>query len=229
MRRRQVEVEEPPEFWTAYADLLLTVLVIFIVVASAQIAQAESGARAVQQLDEIGQSRAVSREAMKAAISEVQKAGLLTYDTLSGAIRLESDVLFERNSASIADAAVLKRVAREVLPNLFRNSTVESEISTIGIEGHTSTDGNYTHNLVLSTARAQAAAEVLLREIAPEYRLRLEGLLTATGYSESRPIVSGGVEDTTKSRRMELHVLFREEARLKALLDSVNARVVTRQ
>jgi outer membrane protein OmpA-like peptidoglycan-associated protein len=226
MSAYEEEVDEAPEFWTAYADLLLTVLVIFIVVATAQIAAARSGQEAQRELLAIGEARGRSKALIQAAVDAVKDDRLLSVDSATGIIRLESEVLFKQNEATINDPTVLREVATKVLPRLLSSPTIVTDLDAIAVEGHSSTDGDYNLNLALSSARAQAAASVLLDEIPALYRERLERYLISSGYSESHPILAGTEaqrEDADRSRRMELHIRFKD-ARLKALLDSVNAR-----
>jgi hypothetical protein len=52
------------------------------------------------------------------------------------------------------------------------------------------------------------------------YAPRLRDLIVASGKSEVRPVVVDGQIDAAKSRRIEIHLRFRDDAILKKIFES---------
>ncbi|MGI6240024.1 MAG: OmpA family protein [Christensenellales bacterium] len=140
-----------------------------------------------------------------------------TVDPVSGAIMLESDVLFAYGSADLTDAGreYIDRFLPAYLSVIFsaENSAYVSEII---IEGHTDSTDTYIKNLRLSQNRAYAVAEYVLdsnyANLTGEQKARLESLLTANGRSYSDPIYDAqGHEDDAASRRVAFKFRLTDE------------------
>lgn len=86
-------------------------------------------------------------------------------------------------------------------------------LGEIIIEGHTDSDGEYFSNLQLSQNRALAVASYCLQMpgLSQEAQNKLFEILTATGRSESRPVLNAdGSENKVASRRVEFHFSLRD-------------------
>ena len=127
-------------------------------------------------------------------------------DPGTGDIKLDSSVLFETGSSVIRQEGkeLLDRFIPVYLDVLLRDD-YNDYLGEIIIEGHTDTDGTYESNLKLSQNRALQVALYCLNmpSLTPAQRARLQEILTATGRSESDPVIVNGIEDKEASRRVE--------------------------
>lgn len=102
-------------------------------------------------------------------------------------------VQFEPNSAVLDPSAVaiIDRVAARLVE--YANLTVE-------VGGHTDSDGRAANNQQLSEQRAGVVRqELITRGLDP-------AAITAVGYGSEQPVLVGGLEDKTASRRVEFRI-----------------------
>jgi len=143
---------------------------------------------------------------MSASLKNNSITAVVDQDT--GAIILESDVMFEYGSSALSDEgkAFIDRFLPVYLSVLFAEEN-EGYVSEIIIEGHTDTVDTYIKNLSLSQDRAHAVAEYVLSDgytgLSRGEKQRFQSLLTANGRSFSDPIYdSNGRVDAKASRRV---------------------------
>jgi chemotaxis protein MotB len=146
-------------------------------------------------------------------------------DPASGAIMLESDVLFEYASSELTETG--KQYIDSFLPVyldvLFAEGNQEY-ISEIIIEGHTDTTDTYIKNLKLSQNRAYAVAEYVLdggnSSLSASQKTQLKELLTANGRSYSDPILDeNGRVDAAQSRRVVIKFRLTDEQMIQQMQD----------
>ena len=124
--------------------------------------------------------------------------------TKDGALKLNSNILFDKDSSQLKEAAKaqLKELFTKYIKALMENPAIKENIDRIVIEGHTDSDGGYLYNLKLSQERALSVMNYLLTlPIAKRYSL--EKYLTASGRSFLDRVIKNGVEDKEASRRIE--------------------------
>ena len=128
-------------------------------------------------------------------------------DPSTGAIALESDVMFATGDATLSAAG--KRSIDAFLPvylDVLLSDEYRPYVSEIIIEGHTDSEGGYILNLALSQHRAYAVVSYILgddyRGISAEQKAILRDITTANGRSYSDRIMVDGVEDRAASRRV---------------------------
>ena len=150
-------------------------------------------------------------------------------DPTSGAIALESDVLFSTGQYRLTDEGRARINAfLPVYLNVLFSDEYRPYISEIIIEGHTDSLGGYIQNLELSQQRAGAVAAYVLDEtnhVLPSGQLQtLRQLVTANGRSFSDPVLdANGNEDMDASRRVVLKFRLTDEQmieQLKNILES---------
>lgn len=145
-------------------------------------------------------------------------------DPDSGAILLESDVLFEYGSSDLSSEG--KKYIDSFLPVyldvLFSEENSEY-VSEIIIEGHTDNKGSYLSNLQLSQERAFAVANYAMGEstsLDSSQKLQFRELLTANGRSFSDPIVDeNGAIDDDASRRVVIKFRLTDEQMIRQMQD----------
>lgn len=153
-------------------------------------------------------------------------------DPTSGAIALESDVLFSTAQYELTDAG--KRFIDEFLPvylDVLFSDEYRDYVSEIIIEGHTDSLGGYISNLQLSQRRALAVASYILaddyRGITSAQKSALRDVITANGRSYSDPVLNeNGQEDMDASRRVIFKFRLTDEQmieQMKSILEGASA------
>ena len=137
-----------------------------------------------------------------------------TVDPNTGAIVLDSAVFFETGKSEIKEEgkALLNRFVPVYLNVLMRDEYA-AYLGEIIIEGHTDSTGTYDNNLRLSQQRALAVALYVLNMpgLTQAQRVRLQGILTATGRSwADLKYDASGNEDPVASRRVEFKFSLRD-------------------
>jgi len=126
-------------------------------------------------------------------------------DRKTGALRLSSNILFDRGSARLKPEAKeeLRNSFEKYIAALVSNEAIRPHLDRIVVEGHTDSDGGYLYNLKLSQRRALAVMNYLLSlPIARQYNLK--EYLVASGRAYMDPVLKNGVEDKEASRRIEI-------------------------
>jgi len=145
--------------------------------------------------------------ALKEALGEK-----IDIDKRSGSLKLASNILFDKGSSTLKEAAKaeLKEAFEEYIGALMSNPQIKPHLDKIIIEGHTDSDGGYLYNLELSQKRAFAVLHYLLDlEITKRYDLK--SLLVASGRAYLDAIEVDGIEDKEASRRIEIKFRLKNE------------------
>ena len=136
----------------------------------------------------------------------------IAIDKKSGALRLASNILFDKGSAVLKEEAkvALKKAFEEYIGTLVTNPKIKPHLDQIIIEGHTDSDGGYLYNLDLSQKRAFAVMHYLLTlDAAKKYNIR--PLMIASGRAYLDAVKVNGVEDKEASRRIEIKFKLKNE------------------
>jgi len=127
-------------------------------------------------------------------------------DARSGSLRLSSNILFDKGSASLKESSKkeLKKVFINYIGALTANVNIKSQLDRIVIEGHTDSDGGYLFNLNLSQKRTYAVMNYLLT-LEFTKKNNIKPLLVASGRSYLDTIYyKNGKENMYASRRIEI-------------------------
>lgn len=180
-----------------------------------------------EQLDNI---IGVRQDLIQALKKEFEDSDLsIEVDEKTGAIAMDSSVLFELNKSELKDSgkefldAFLPRYVSILLAPEYRDY-----VSEIMIEGHTDTQGTYLFNLSLSQERAYSVAEYCLSDtnnvLTKEQKSALEGVLAADGRSYSSPVLDeDGEVDADASRRVEILFRLKDEEMIRKMVEILNS------
>lgn len=216
---RQAETDEVPEYWITYSDLMVSLLMTFALLLFLAMARVQAE---VSRADRIVKA---NNQAIKAAATSLVGSGA-TLDSATGALTINEKVLFDYGSAALKPQAVMsiQAVARRFIPALLAQPSVDSLMQEISIEGHTDTVGTYMSNLQLSQQRAYSVMRAMVESTYGEpYADRLRTLIVASGKSEMRPVWTAGSIDAARSRRIEIHIRFRDDAILQQVIEAARA------
>lgn len=194
---------------------------------SAQQATLDSQQAQIEQL--VGVRTQIIR-ALSGALREADISA--TVDPTSGAIALESDVLFATGEYALTERG--RAWIDDFLPvylDVLLSDEYRGYVAEIIIEGHTDSVGSYLSNLELSQQRAAAVAAYVLGDdysvITDEQRQTLRQLVTANGRSFSDLVLDeNGVEDRDASRRVVFKFRLTDEemiAQLQQILEQSGA------
>jgi chemotaxis protein MotB len=225
IRRRRGHVAPPhdevPEYWITYSDLMVSLVMVFallLFLAMARVQHEITKAERVQaQVDSVVQGMSRGVEGLPIHV-----------DTLTGALRLDSEVLFPFASAELRPeaATAVRRLATEHIPAILARPELDTMLQEIVIEGHTDTVASYLWNLRLSQERAYAVLnEMLAAADSLPIASRLRELLVASGRSEIQPVRVNGRIDDRLSRRIEIRFRTRDAALLRDIISSVRGAV----
>ena len=145
-----------------------------------------------------------------------------TVDPISGIVKISDLELFEVNSYKLSEKGkkYLDSFAPAYLDSIFSNEYLDKNIDKIIIQGHTdsqtfvgkfSDDEQYMKNMELSLNRAYTVANYMTNT--PYNKTngdKLRKMIIVEGASFSNPILTNGKEDYTKSRRVELKLVMKQ-------------------
>lgn len=135
----------------------------------------------------------------------------ISIDEITGEVVLSDSILFGVNeyNVSAAGKAFLKSFI-EIYSSVVFNGEYDDFVSTILVEGHTDTSGDYDYNLTLSQNRADSVRDYCLSsECNTTNTAQLSELMEAVGYSYDDPIYdNNGNVDLAASRRVSFRLLI---------------------
>ncbi len=168
----------------------------------------------------------VKAEVVEALREEFRKNNLdVTIDTQTGALVLDSNVMFDYDDVELSDAG--REMLQKALPiycSVLLSDQYLPNVAEIIIDGYTDTDGTYEYNLELSQRRSLAVAQYLL-EIKEGFLEEgeseiLQQKLTVNGHSMSNPVLDeNGNVDKDASRRVEVKFRLKDEEMIEELYE----------
>lgn len=191
---------------------------------SQQAALNEKTALLKDQQAQIDQIIGVKADVIEALKKEFAKNNInVDIDTQTGAMTLESSVLFAYDEAELTEEG--KQALEQVLPiycKVLLQEDYMKYLAEIIIDGYTDTDGDYSYNLQLSQQRSLAVAQYLL-DIQGNFlnsgqSQDLQEYLTVNGHSMANPVLdANGNVDKDASRRVEVKFRLKDEEMIEEL------------
>ena len=220
LARPAASSDESPDYWITYSDLLVSLLMVFALLLVLTLSKMQG------QVVEARKTIAANQRALELAADSVgHRLPGVAFDPRTQTVSINAEVLFAYGSAALRPEAeqIVVGLAREYFPLLLSDSATAGRIEEILIEGHTDTTGTFVSNLDLSQRRAYSVMRTMVEATYGEgFAPRLRALMTASGRSETEPVVVNGVYDAALSRRIVVRIRFRDDEILKRLLaDSV--------
>ena len=191
---------------------------------SQQAALNEKTALLKDQQAQIDQIIGVKADVIEALKKEFAKNNInVDIDTQTGAMTLESSVLFAYDEAELTEEG--KQALEQVLPiycKVLLQKDYMKYLAEIIIDGYTDTDGDYSYNLQLSQQRSLAVAQYLLNIqgnfLNSGQSQNLREYLTVNGHSMANPVLdANGNVDKDASRRVEVKFRLKDEEMISEL------------
>jgi outer membrane protein OmpA-like peptidoglycan-associated protein len=119
----------------------------------------------------------------------------------TGVFLTENEIEVDDRLEFVVDTPILREESRPVVLAVAQVLWDHPEISQLVIEGHASQEGDHDHNYVLSTHRAMAIWEALIKVGVDPDRLSFRG------FGETRPRVEGEAESALQENRRVVFVV----------------------
>lgn len=227
LKPRLTEQEE--SHWLSVSDLMAGLMMVFLFIAIALMRDAFIERDKVKDVAVAYQENQVA--IYDALVDEFEK-DLEVWDadidreSLTFTFR-SPDVLFARGDIKISDRY------RQLLADFFPRymhvlDRFATSINEVRIEGHTSSIWNlqsteteaYFNNMALSQGRTRSVLAYVhdLPEVA-QYRDWIKRHVAAVGLSSSRRIITNGVEDLERSRRVTFRVITNADIQMRKILE----------
>lgn len=210
-------------FWVTMSDLLLGLVVVFMVLFVFAITGFTQNKINEQE---------TQYQVTEKIVNELKKNNIdVEADKFSGRIKISDLELFELNSWELSPKgkAYMAKFVPVYLNTIMGDKKISDNISQIIIEGHTDSqtfagakteEEKYYRNMELSLRRASSVAKYIVYSDfkgKKNYEKKLFQLLSVEGKGPSEPVIVNGKEDFSKSRRVELKIMFKD----KSILDSI--------
>lgn len=215
--RLRPKIDESSEgniFWITMTDLMTGLVLVFVVMFFYTYISNH-----IQQMEE----ELAKENANKALQETLNKQDIeATVDPVSGVVKISDLELFELSSDELSDngKAYLDKFAPAYLDSIFSNEYLGEKVDKIIIQGHTDSqtfagkftdDEQYMKNMELSLNRAYNVANYMTNTpYNKENGNKLRKMIIVEGASFSEPVLVDGKEDYSKSRRVELKLVFKK-------------------
>lgn len=210
-------------FWVTMSDLLLGLVVVFLVLFVFAITGFTQ--------NKVNEKETQYQVTEKIA-QELQKNNIkVDVDKFSGTIKISDLELFELNSWELSPKGktFMSKFVPVYLDSVMKDKSVRDKVSQIVIEGHTdsqtfagakSKEEQYYKNMDLSLKRASSVAQYIVYSDYKgknSYEKDLFKLFVVAGKGPAEPVLVNGKEDYSKSRRVELKLMFKDKSVLDAI------------
>lgn len=224
--------------WVSISDLMSVLMMVFLFIAILFMLKVQDEQREIKEqhkaITAVAQSYDQARSGLYDELSDAFSDKLEKWNATilpDGAVRFNNPrSLFKVGSSELSEE--FKRTLNDFFPRYIAVLSADEwrgEISEIRIEGHTSSDWNsstrlgeeekYIRNAKLSQQRSYAVLEYVYRLPGqPDKRPWLRQVLRATGASYAQPVLTDGVEDAEKSRRVEFYAIPRANEKIYDIL-----------
>jgi len=150
----ETEIDETGT-WLSIGDLMSALLMIFALILIVTLLQL------TEKIEEEQNSRIIIIQALEQKLTEKGIDAIV--DPTTGDISILQSVLFDLNEAKLKPKGIA--LLNDFVPIygsvIFSDPDISEQIQYIVVEGHTSSDGYRSSNMVLSTARANAVANLI--------------------------------------------------------------------
>jgi len=216
--RNKEQTEENP-FALSIGDLMAAVLFVVILLLAAAMLQLKE---TQQKIDQVAEAYVNTNDSILIALETHFGDNLVDWGAEIDPKTLS--IRFTKKSMFNQDESILKPEFKDVLNEFFPEyikllSLYKENIEEIRIEGHTSSEGEYFHNMKLSQDRSRTVLDYCFSLVPEDEKLWMRETATANGLSFSHIIMNENQEeDRDRSRRVEFRVVTKSKERLEEIL-----------
>lgn len=231
-------IKEDEDHWLSVSDLMAGLMIVFLFISIVLMRSAMIERDKVKKLADTYQ---VERDKIKEIAAAYQNNKVQIYNALTEEFKLDlvlwdaeinkTDLSFNFNSPEILfeiGKSSLNPKFEKILNNFFPRymgviDHFKKSIEEVRIEGHTSSRWNngasedeaYFNNMNLSQGRTRSVLSYIynLPSIKKE-RAWIKSNVAAVGYSSSKLILSNGIEDSDRSRRVAFRLITNSETQI---------------
>ena len=220
------EENEENIFWVTMTDLMLGLVMVFIILFVQFILSASSNTLITQQ---------AKQEVVEELKSALKKNDLeVVIDETNGTVKISNLELFKVNSSELSANGknYLNKFMPIYLNAIFSQEFLVDNLQNIVIQGHTDSQtfknaktkaDQHLMNMNLSLRRAYTVSEYAMHtKYNQKYGDKIRQLLIVEGRGSSEPILTNGKEDLNKSRRVELRLVLKNNAKAPDFLQILN-------
>jgi outer membrane protein OmpA-like peptidoglycan-associated protein len=229
--RNDDEHIEQEEHWVSVSDLMAGLMMVFLLVAIVFMVNAEIERNKIRDVAVLYDKLRTQlyQDLVTEFKPDLEPWGAEVNTDLS--IRFgRPELIFAKGENELKEG--FKTILRDFFPrylNIIASDKYREDIAEVRIEGHTSSgwlsqsdDDAYILNMGLSQERTRSTLDflLLLPEVQNE-KVWLKEHMTANGLSSSKPVLlSTGLEDRERSRRVEFRLRTDAESRIATILNN---------
>ncbi len=197
-QEEEISQEEENGIFLSISDLMSGIFLFFLLLFITVLLQLkESELEKQRLLDQVKEQR---RIIIGTLINELQGNNInVTVNPETGDISIRENILFDLASAELKPEG--RQFLRQFIPVysgvVFTNPTIESEVSRVVIEGHTSSSGDYKSNLELSLLRSLSVSQYIFSQdfdFPTKEEFSQKVLLSGRGEIDSRQDIDDPVD-----------------------------------
>ncbi|HIF9085160.1 TPA: OmpA family protein [Photobacterium damselae] len=222
-------VSDSGEHWMSVSDLMAGLMMVFLFISVALMRDAIVERDKIKEVAEAYQKtqQAIYISLLDEFEKDLEKWGAeIDRDTLSVNFTAP-DVLFANGKSNLT--LQFQTILDDFFPRYLEVlEQYKSIIQEIKIEGHTSSRWSsessdyeaYFNNMRLSQSRTRAVLSYVmqLERVKNHYYVWVKNNVAAVGYSSSKAVVNGGIEDEERSRRVSFRVITNAEKQIMKIL-----------
>lgn len=231
------ESNEDYSHWIPLADLMTGLMMVFLLISISFIVTSNKNINSVEQkLEAYNNLKLELHNELEKEFSDdlIRWGGRLESKTLIISFT-DPNILFKAGESQVS--SYFKEILNNFIPRyikILNNSKYRKTISELRIEGHTSSEWYdqtsmqhlaYIRNMELSQDRTRNVLTYILTSTPTTETSKawIREHTTATGLSSSRIIKSNGVENKSKSRRVEFRILTNSDSLIHEIQSTIDA------
>lgn len=225
--RRYKSYEETPSYWPSFVDIMTTVALVFFFIMIIAIGVSNIF------VDNIAAKREALYDKIEIKLNENNvDENIISFNREKGKIEINTETFFDSGVATLKEDGIeMASMLSEIFYELLADKAIASEIQYIEIVGHTDFAGSTITGRTLSTNRAVAFLNEIVKEdsiLENEFgeKFKASGMSEFENYltkeERDRGLDEYDVEATKNDRRIEVRMVFNNTDLEEALIDRAN-------
>lgn len=225
--RRYREREEGTSYWPSFVDIMTTVALVFFFIMIIAI-----GVSSIF-VDNISAKREELYDKIEVKLKENNvDESIISFNREKGKIEISTETFFDSGVSTLKEDGIeMANLLSEIFYELLQEETIANEIQYIEIVGHTDFAGSTISGRTLSTNRAVAFLNEIVKEnstLENQYgeKFKASGMSEFENYAtkeeRDRGLEEYDVEATKSDRKIEVRMVFNNTDLEEALIERAN-------